>query len=191
MHNSRQLFAIFLFVAGVANVSFESVASALENTVPARVRHRTPFIVPISPPQFGMTPELPTRLRASLANSSRNEWQVARKTEFENPQIPQSVKPLPPSPDSVEIATQNWPSQLQWQPQRNVVAAIEDKPESKAVGINRPNTSALNDRITVHNLNVAAIEDQLRLRDTWTLEDIETTYDQLTSIEDNLSLIHI
>lgn len=180
MHNSRQLFVIFALSICMAQFSAVSAASDME-------KHRTPFIVPISPPQFGATPSLPAKASAET-HLSRNEWLVVRNATFETPAVPEQNLYVFPTSEAVKLESHPWASHVQWNPQSDAVAESEkpkNNTQSKVVGISRPNATVLNDRITVHNLNVAAMEDQLRIRESWTLEEIESAYDQLTSIEEN------
>jgi len=186
MHNSRQLFVIFAIAVCMAHAFSVSAAG----DVPTKSKHRTPFIVPISPPRFGRTTSLPAKSSDGI-QFARSEWRRRTDPEFEQSlivhQANQDLATLPAS-TNVKLPDRPWASRIQLTQETSSIADTKKLPrhtQSKVVGITSPNTTALSERITVHNLNVAAMEDQLRQRDSWTLEEVESAFEQLTSIEEN------
>ena len=199
MHNSRQLFAIFVLAICAAHVvSAESDTEHTNGTL-LRSSHRTPFIVPISPPNFGGTPTLPTKTDERESAFARNKWDIDDNVAFASPVVPQPELIALPAPSEVALSDyQRWVSQIELKSETEIIAHVDDgntdtygptDTQSKVVSnVASPNATVLGERITVHNLNVAAIEDQLRLRDEWTLEEIESAYEQVLAVEENRQL---
>ena len=154
-------------------------------------KHRSPFIVPISPPNFGHTDELMEK-SAAHPDLVRSSW--PSPTQFSIPSftvgddLPAFDDSLFPSMKAAR-PVRLWASEIR--PSATQLVNSSDVPSlatSKPVSVVGPNLKSLSERITLHNLGVAAIEDQLRARDSWKLKDLESVLAELQSLDESKQL---
>ena len=143
--------------------------TSFRKTTRRSAKYRTPFIIPISPPDFGTQPG-PPHVPSEHGHVVRPVAMLDHR--YEPVDLPVVQEPREEARvDIVRFLSRPvaWASRV----------VSPRSTHSKVVSVAAPNILLLKQRIAAHNLNVAATVDQLNSQDAWTLDELRFTMNQL------------